>query len=100
MNQAAEDTPGNGADRARPRPSTGSSRQVNRPERSKISISLTGSAAASVEEMADQHRVSDGEVVRRAVAVFKFLNDEISRGAVLKIQTPDGQSDRIQILYT
>lgn len=66
----------------------------------RVSISLTGEALAAVEAMATKHGISEGETVRRAIKVLKFLDDEMARGTIFRMQTPDGESERIRLVYT
>jgi hypothetical protein len=77
---------------------SGGSRGHGQPERA--SITLTGEAFATALALAEQHHISPGEVARRGIAVLKFLTDEEKKGSVLRIQSPDGETDRIRIVFT
>jgi hypothetical protein len=67
--------------------------------RGKLSVSLTGDARLAVEAIAQRQGVSEGEAVRRAVAVFKFLTEEMERGTVFRMQPPDGEPERFKIVF-
>ncbi|MER7007162.1 hypothetical protein ABT297_29555 [Dactylosporangium sp. NPDC000555] len=83
-------------------PSIGRSsrRSVEDGARAKISISLTGEAAMAAEAIAREHSITEGEAVRRAIAVLKFMTEEMARGTVFRMQTPDGESERLKIVFT
>ncbi|MCO5993971.1 hypothetical protein [Actinoallomurus rhizosphaericola] len=67
--------------------------------RNRVSISLTGEAMAAAEALAEEHGITEGEAVRRALAVFKFLSDETARGTVFRMQLANGESERLRILF-
>jgi hypothetical protein len=63
-------------------------------------VSYTGDALAAIEAIAKRHGVSDGEVARRAVAVLKFLDEEMERGTVFRMQAPGAEPERLKIVFT
>lgn len=66
----------------------------------RLVISLTGEAADAVREMAARQNASPGEIVRRAVAVQRFIDEEVARGATFMIKGSSGEIDRLQFVFT
>jgi hypothetical protein len=66
----------------------------------RASITLTGESLEAALEIAEQHHINPGDVARRAIAVLKFLNDEQEKGSILRIQSPNGESERLRVLFT
>ncbi|WP_344263884.1 hypothetical protein [Actinomadura napierensis] len=67
--------------------------------RARLSISLTGEALAAAEAIAQEHGVSEGEAVRRAIAVLKFLSDEMAAGTVFRMQAPNSEPERFRLVF-
>jgi hypothetical protein len=63
-------------------------------------VSITGAALESVQELAEELDVSQGEVVRRAIAVLKWVKDMDAQGADLLVRDPDGQTRIFQVIFT
>jgi hypothetical protein len=55
----------------------------------RISVSLTGRAAAAVHQLGNRFELSDGAVVRRAISLLSEIVAEEDRGARLMIKEPD-----------
>lgn len=66
----------------------------------RASITLTGEALEAAQKLAEAHKTNPGAVVRRAIAVMMFLQEQQEKGAVLRIQSPNGESERLHILFT
>ena len=64
------------------------------------SIRYTGDALAAIEAIAKRHGVSEGEVARRAVAVLQFLDEEMERGTIFRMQVPGEEPERLRIVFT
>jgi hypothetical protein len=69
-----------------------------RPRR--LSVSLTGKALETVRELAQDLEISEGEVVRRALAVLKYVNEKEAQQAVLLVRYPDGQTKDVEFVFT
>jgi hypothetical protein len=54
---------------------------------------------AAIEAVATRHRVSEGDVVRRAISVLTFLDDEMAQGTVFRMQVPGGEPERLKIVF-
>ncbi len=67
--------------------------------RGRLSVSFTGDALAAIEAIAKRHGVSEGDVARRAISVLKFLDDEMERGTVFRMQVPGGEPERLKIVF-
>lgn len=67
--------------------------------RGRLSVSFTGDALAAIEAIAERHGVTEGEVARRAVSVMKFLDDEMERGTVFRMQVPGGEPERLKLVF-
>jgi hypothetical protein len=65
----------------------------------KLSISLTGEALAAVEEIAHRNGIAEGDAVRRAIKLLKFMDEEMSQGTVFRMQTPGGEPERLRLVY-
>ena len=66
----------------------------------KLSVTLTGESLAAAQAIAQQHGISEGQAVRRAISVLKFLSDEAAAGSVLRIQSKNGQPEILRIIFT
>ena len=65
----------------------------------RVGITLTGEVLAHTEALAELQHITPGEVVRRGIAVLKFLTEEEEKGSVLRIQSPTGETDRIRLIF-
>jgi hypothetical protein len=54
---------------------------------------------AAAEALAQRHGVTEGEAVRRAIAVLKFFSDELDHGTVFRMQAPNGETERLRIIF-
>jgi hypothetical protein len=61
---------------------------------------LAGDALEAIQDVAEDHGISEGEAIGRAVAVLKFLSDEMARGTVFRMHASDGRSERFQVDFT
>ena len=66
----------------------------------RVNVSLTGEAADVVRELAARHGVSPAEVVRRALAVQRFIDEETDSGSAFLVRKSNGDTDRIQFVFT
>lgn len=65
-------------------------------EVTRLTVNLNAETAAALNEIAAKRGISLTETVRRAVAVLKFLEDEIQKGHV--VQSTDGARTRELLL--
>jgi len=75
-------------------------RHLDISDRRRVVVSLTGEAADVVRQLAEKHGVSVGEVVRRAIAVQRFIEAETEAGSTLLVRKPSGDIDRLQFVFT
>jgi hypothetical protein len=75
------------------------SRRAGGRQQQRVSITLTNEALNAAQELAEYHKITPGEVVRRAIALMKFLDGAQESGSVLRIETPDGKSERLHVIY-
>ena len=66
----------------------------------KISISLTNEAADFVSEASRRKNISASEVIRRALAIQRFVDRELETGATIVVRRPDGSTERVQFIFT
>lgn len=60
----------------------------------KLNVNINDETAAALKDLADRRQITVTEVVRRAVSVYKFIEDEVGDGqAKLKLVKPDGETD-------
>jgi hypothetical protein len=75
---------------------------LTEPEHSRpvrLSVSFTGDSLAAILAIAKRHGVSEGDVARQAISVLKFLDDEMERGTVFRMQIPGGEPERLKIVF-
>lgn len=73
---------------------------AKRPPSKKVTVSLTGTAIAAVEELQAREDLSVSEVVRRALATHHFLSRELAEeGSVLLLQRASGDTERLTFIY-
>lgn len=64
----------------------------------RLSVNLNPEAAAALKAYTEKRHISYTEAVRRAIALLKFLDDEISAGHDLQIS--DGQTVQKIVMVT
>jgi hypothetical protein len=62
----------------------------------RLNVNLNAETAAALREMATEKGISFTEAVRRAIAISKFIDDEINEGR--KIQTLTKENDAVREL--
>lgn len=63
----------------------------------RLSINLSSDTAAALRELAEHKGTSVTEAVRRAIAVWKFVEDEVAQGHRIAVIDKDGDGhDRIR----
>ena len=65
-------------------------------ELTRLSVNLNAETAAALKELAERRGISLTETVRRAIAVLKFVEDEIQKGNT--VQSTDGARTRELLL--
>ncbi len=79
------------ADSVRPGPNSPGAADVVR-----LSINLAPDVATALKDLASARGLSITEAVRRAIAVWKFVEDERARGHRLAVVESDGKTERIR----
>ncbi len=67
--------------------------------KNKISVSLTDEAAAAVTELADKKGLKTSEVIRRAIALAKFIQDEEEKGSTFLLRNAAGELERVRFIF-
>ena len=60
----------------------------------RLSVNLNDEVADALKQIADRRGITATEAVRRAIAWYKFIDDEVVQGG-RKIQLVDPQSDKV-----
>jgi hypothetical protein len=68
------------------------------PKYTRLSVNLSPDTAAALRELADRRKISITDAVRRAIAVWKFMEDEIAAGNRVVVTEPDGKKREIVLL--
>lgn len=64
----------------------------------KLNVNINDETAAALKDLAERRQTTVTEIVRRAVSVYKFIEDEVTDGdARLKIVRASGETD-LQVL--
>lgn len=64
----------------------------------RLSVNLSVKSAESITDLMDRKDVKLTEAVRRAIAVWKFVEDEVAAGNQLAVVEPDGTVRRLTLL--
>ena len=58
----------------------------------RLNVNINDETAAALQELASRRQTTVTEVVRRAVSIYKFIEDEVMDGdKKLKLVGPDGE---------
>jgi hypothetical protein len=72
------------------------------PERArhqKLSINLSEDAARVVKELADAKGTTVTEVIRRGIALERFIVDHLDGGATFLVKQPDGSIETVHFVF-
>jgi hypothetical protein len=65
----------------------------------RLNVNINDETAAALRELAERRQTTVTEIVRRAVSVYKFVEDEVVDGnKVLKLVSRDGQETIVSVL--
>lgn len=65
----------------------------------RLSVNINDETAAALKQMADRRQTTVTEVVRRAVSVYKFIEDEVVDGdKTLKLVTQTGDETVVTVI--
>ena len=65
----------------------------------KLNVNINDETAAALKELADRRQITVTEVVRRAVSVYKFIEDEVVDGdSTLKLVKSDGSETTVAVV--
>lgn len=75
-------------------------RSQTRPQitQKRLNINMNEETAAALRELAQEKQISITEAVRRAISVYKFVEDEIAEGRKIQTMRPDGSEKRDVVL--
>lgn len=66
--------------------------------KTKLAINLTDQAAGVVRDIAAQQGVTVSEVMRRAIALEKFVVEQLGRDATFLVKLPDGSIETVHFV--
>lgn len=66
------------------------------PDYTRLTININSETLAAIKAVAEQRGISYTETIRRAVAVYKLVEDELAKGHTIQIK--DGKNLREVIL--
>jgi len=69
------------------------------PPKIKISVNLTGETAERVERLAEQKGLTVSEIVRRALAMELFVEDELAKGSDFLLRSEAGELERVAFIF-
>lgn len=75
--------------------STGSS-DANTRELVRLNVNLNAETAEALKEIAEERGISFTEAVRRAISVYKYIDDEVQEGR--KVTTSDQENKNVKEL--
>lgn len=64
----------------------------------KLNININDETEAALRELASRRGITVTETVRRAVSVYKFVEDELDAGGKLQVIHEGGASTNVQIV--
>lgn len=65
----------------------------------KLNVNINDETAAALKDLADRRQITVTEVVRRAVSVYKFVEDEVVDGdSALKLVKSDGSETTVAVV--
>jgi Arc/MetJ-type ribon-helix-helix transcriptional regulator len=65
----------------------------------KISLNLSEEATETVRELATSRGVSVSDVIREAIALYRFLYRKLRSGAEIDLVNPDGSRERVHFVF-
>lgn len=65
----------------------------------KLNVNINDETAAALKDLADRRQITVTEVVRRAVSVYKFVEDEVVDGdSTLKLVKSNGSETTVAVV--
>ncbi|MEW1808432.1 CopG family transcriptional regulator [Pseudarthrobacter sp. NPDC080039] len=64
----------------------------------RLNVNMNEQTATDLKELAERDGLSFTETIRRAVAIYKYIRDEVRKGRVVMTQDPDGRNRREIVL--
>ncbi len=65
----------------------------------KVSINLTDEAASVVKQLATEQGTTSSEVIRRGIALEKFVLDQLKEGGTFLIERDNGSVERVHFVF-
>lgn len=72
---------------------------ITAPAKTKITVSLSDEAAEAVQTLAEQRGISVSEVIRRAIALERFVEGELEKGSTLLVRNENGETERVAFVF-
>lgn len=69
-----------------------------RPTWKRLSVNVANDVAAAIAVMAEKHNWTISDVIRRSVSTYKFIDDEVDKGAKILIER-DGVIREVRFVY-
>lgn len=60
----------------------------------RLNVNMNQETASALKELVERDKLSFTETIRRAVAIYKFVRDELHNGRVIQTMDPDGSNRR------
>lgn len=64
----------------------------------RLNVNMNEQTAKDLKELADRDGLSFTETIRRAVAIYKYIRDEVRKDRVILTMDPDGRNRREIVL--
>jgi len=64
-----------------------------------LSIKLPDDSAKTVRELAEDKGITATEVLKRGIALERFITDQLDAGNVFLVQRPGGQLERVHFVF-
>lgn len=64
----------------------------------RLNVNMNRETAKALKELAKKDKVSLTEAIRRAIAVYKYVSDEVKKGRVVQTMDADGKNRREIVL--
>ncbi len=64
----------------------------------RLNVNMNEQTAKDLKELADRDGLSFTETIRRAVAIYKYIRDEVRKDRVILTMDPDGKNRREIVL--
>lgn len=64
----------------------------------RLNVNMNEQTAKDLKELADRDGLSFTETIRRAIAIYKYIRDEVRQGRIIQTMDQDGKNRREIVL--